>query len=232
MLLGIIGAMESEIATLRSQLTDRSDLSVAGIAFYRGRLKGREAVISRCGIGKVHAAMCAQLMIERFAPDLILNIGVAGALDERLDIADVVVTQSAVEHDMDTTPIGDPLGLISGPDVVHMPVDQAAAGCLKQVVLSIGKRCVVAAIATGDQFIERLEQKQQIASRFGAAACDMEGGAIAQVCLENGVPYAAYRAISDTLNGNGLEYAVNVIPAAETSARVLEGFLQRWQNGV
>ena len=126
---------------------------------------------------------------------------------------------------MDTTPIGDPPGLISGPNVVHMPVDAAARERLLRAAGALGCRVVSAAIATGDQFIERLADKQRIARDFSAAACDMEGGAIAQVAMTAGVPYAAYRAISDTLTGNGQEYARNADRAAAVSGRLLSAFL-------
>ena len=225
MLIGIIGAMARETDLLVQRMQDAETQTVFGVRLTRGTLDGVPAVVAQCGIGKVFAALCAALMIERYRPDLLLNIGVAGALAEGLDIADVVIADSAVEHDIDTTPIGDPPGLVSGPNVVHMPVSASAAKHLQAAAQRLGLSTVTAAIATGDQFIERLEDKQRIARDFGAAACDMEGGAIAQVCMAVGVPYSAYRAISDTLHDNGQEYAQNADRAAAVSARLLSAFL-------
>ncbi len=225
MRIGIIGAMARETDVIMARMEETETKAVCGIRFCAGRLEGVQAVVAQCGIGKVFAAMCATLMVEKYHPDLILNIGVAGALVEGLDIADVVVADSAVEHDMDTTPIGDPAGLISGPNVVHMPVHSMAAARLLRAAEGLGCRAVSAAIATGDQFIERLEDKRRIAKDFRAAACDMEGGAVAQVAMTAGVPYAAYRAISDTLTGNGQEYALNADRAAAMSERLLSAFL-------
>ena len=225
MLVGIIGAMARETDAIMARMTNAETRMECGIRFCRGTLDGVQAVTAQCGIGKVFAAMCATVMIERYRPNLILNIGVAGALNGTLDIADLVIADSAVEHDMDTTPIGDPPGLISGPNVVHMPVDAAARERLLRAAGALGCRVVSAAIATGDQFIERLVDKQRIARDFSAAACDMEGGAIAQVAMTAGVPYAAYRAISDTLTGNGQEYARNADRAAAVSGRLLSAFL-------
>ena len=225
MLIGIIGAMARETDAIMARMANARMETVCGIRYCRGMLEGTPAVVAQCGIGKVFAALCAAVMIERYRPNLILNIGVAGALDGTLDIADLVIADSAVEHDMDTTPIGDPPGLISGPNVVHMPVHAEASARLRKAAERLGFRAVTAAIATGDQFIERLADKQRIARDFSAAACDMEGGAIAQVAMTAGVPYAAYRAISDTLTGNGQEYARNADRAAAVSGRLLSAFL-------
>ncbi len=225
MLIGIIGAMARETDAITARMTDMEVQTICGIRYFRGMLDGVPAVMAQCGIGKVFAALCAAVMIERYHPNLILNIGVAGALTEGLDIADIVVADSAVEHDLDTTPIGDPPGLISGPNVVHMPVHQTAAARLKKAATALKFHTVTAAIATGDQFIEHLEDKRRIARDFDAAACDMEGGAIAQVAMTAGVPYAAYRAVSDTLLGNGQEYALNADRAAAASAQLLAAFL-------
>ena len=140
MLVGIIGAMARETDAIMAHMTNAETRMECGIRFCRGTLDGVQAVTAQCGIGKVFAAMCTTVMIERYRPNLILNIGVAGALDGTLDIADLVIADSAVEHDMDTTPIGDPPGLISGPNVVHMPVDAAARALHWRVRLSSDRR--------------------------------------------------------------------------------------------
>ena len=230
MLVGIIGAMARETDAIMARMTNAETRMECGIRFCRGTLDGVQAVTAQCGIGKVFAAMCATVMIERYHPDLLLNIGVAGALIDGLDIADIVVADSAVEHDMDTTPIGDPPGLISGPNVVHMPVHAEASARLRKAAERLGFRAVTAAIATGDQFIERLEDKQRIARDFGAAACDMEGGAIAQCCYEMGVPFAAFRAISDTRGGDGREYAEKAAFACDREQQLLPHFLALYLN--
>ena len=224
-MIGIIGAMPRETDHLIRQIHDADEAVLCGIRYVRGTLQGVPVVAAQCGIGKVYAALCAALMIERYQPSLLLNIGVAGALAEEMDIADIVVADSAVEHDMDTSPLGDPPGMISGPNIVHMPVDPTATDRLAAAADRLGMRFFRAAIATGDRFIERLEEKRAIAARFAAAACDMEGGAIAQVAMTVGTPYAAYRAISDTLMGNGLEYQQNADRAADASWRLLSTFL-------
>ncbi len=226
MLIGLIGAMAKEIDDIVASLERPETQTFCGIRYTCGELCGVRVVAAKCGIGKVFAALCAAVMIDRYHPDLVLNIGVAGALREDLDIADIVIADSAVEHDIDTTPIGDPPGLVSGPNVVHMPVSAEARQALLRSAARLGMKAVTGAIATGDQFIERLEDKRRLAGVFGAAACDMEGGAIAQVAMTAGVPYAACRAVSDTLLGNGQEYAVNAERAARAGMRLLYAFLE------
>ena len=225
-MLGIIGAMEKETDALFSAMTECEEKTIGYSRYVKGKLKGMEIVLARGGIGKVHAAMCAQMMIEIYKPSAVLNIGVAGALDDRLGISDIVIATSGVQHDIDTTPIGDPLGLISGPNIVHVPCDE---GLRKQLVKAAGElkiNFIEAAIATGDQFICGAERKRSLGQAFGAGACDMEGGAIAQVCYEYSVPYAAYRAISDTVEGSGRQYAECAHEAGMQSAKLLGRVLE------
>lgn len=224
-MIGIIGAMEVEISLLKSMLDNVQTTELAGMTFYSGSVSGQEVVVACAGIGKVHAAVCAQVMILNFHPDQVINIGVAGALDETLDIGDIVIATAAVQHDIDTSPIGDPVGLISGLNMVYLPCDESLAARLKENADVLNIKTARGVIATGDQFVETKEQKTKLHDVFGAYACDMEGGAIAQVCVENHVPYAAYRAVSDTLNGNGQEYTVNAAEAARQSQRLIKAML-------
>ena len=225
-MLGIIGAMDLEIEPLKSALKDPQAHQIGYTRYFTGELKGVPVCLARCGIGKVHAALCALGMILRFPVDAVLNIGVAGALRDTLGIADLVIADSAVQHDMDTTPIGDPLGLISGPNIVYMPCDGDLSALLVRAAQDTGLRAERAAVATGDQFIATLEKKDFLADTFGAAACDMEGGAIAQCCFEMNVSYAAVRAISDTRLGDGREYAEKAGEACRAEARLLRRFLE------
>lgn len=223
-MIGIIGAMDAEVQLLTEQMESLREEKVGFARFYVGQLFGKECVVGRCGVGKVHAAMCAQSMILKYAPQVIVNIGVAGALVDELKIGDIVVAKAAVQHDMDTTPVGDPMGLISGINMVYIPTDEKVTERLLQAAGKLSCQPLQANVATGDQFVASLEKKYALARDFGAAACDMEGGAIAQVCYEMQVPYGAYRAISDTLRGNEKEYMENVAVAAESSQKLLEAF--------
>ena len=230
MLLGIIGAMEKETAALRGRMKDAADTVVAGIRYTEGMLDRKHVVLSRCGIGKVHAAMCAFGMIERFHPDAVLNIGVAGGLLPDLSIGDIVIAENAVQHDSDTSALGDPVGYVSGLPDVYIPADSSLSALICQAAEQAGIPSVRANITTGDQFIADLDKKRWLASHFGAGACDMEGGAVAQVCLEYGTPYAAFRAVSDTLTGNGKEYEENVHAACAASAALVRVLLSLLPN--
>ena len=223
-MIGIIGAMEKEISLLRDKMENMTEQKIGMTRFYQGMLWGKDVCLALCGIGKIHAALCAQAMILHFAPDCIINIGVAGALDKSLDIGDVVIGAYGVQHDMDTTAFGDPLGCIPEINIVELPCDKKLMDAMEKAADQQGLHHITAGIATGDQFIAALEKKQMLASHFGAAACDMEGAAIAQVCYEMQVPYGAYRAISDTLEGDEKEYMEKASIAAANSQRLLEAF--------
>ncbi|MBQ9264705.1 MAG: 5'-methylthioadenosine/adenosylhomocysteine nucleosidase [Clostridia bacterium] len=224
-MLGIIGAMDKEVDILRSQMENVSESQIGFSRYYTGTLQGVSVCLSRCGIGKVHAALCALGMIVQMHVDALLNIGVAGALRDSLQVGDIVIARSAVQHDMDTTPIGDPLGLISGPNIVHIPCDEALTSLLLKAARQSGLHAETAAIATGDQFIVGTEKKDFLSSTFDAAACDMEGGAIAQCCYEMKIPYAACRAISDTRQGDGREYTEKAAFACEQEQKLIRAFL-------
>ena len=227
MKIGIIGAMESEVTYLRDQMETAVAARVGIASFYTGKLYGVDTVLSQCGIGKIHAAMCAQAMILHYAPDLIINIGVAGALDKRLDIGDIVVSRFGVQHDIDTCAFGDPLGCVPGINVVELPCDEKIIAAMEKACEAEKLSFIRGGVATGDQFIADLDKKNFLHDHFGCAACDMEGGAIAQVCCEMKVPYGAYRAISDTLEGNEKEYSENVAVAALSSQKLLRAFYQQ-----
>ena len=229
-MLGIIGAMDKETGILFDSMADKRETEYGYSRFVRGTLEGVECVTARCGIGKVHAAVCAYQLIRELGADRVINIGVAGALEEKLGIADAVIASSAVQHDIDTSPIGDPVGLISGPNIVHIPCDERMTGLITRAAELSGIRSTVKAIVTGDRFVCGREDKSRLADLFGAAACDMEGGAIAQVCWAAGIPYAALRKVSDTLEGSGMEYMMCAELAGRASAKLLRAFLRLYRE--
>lgn len=217
-MIGIIGAMEIEIQELRELMEDRQSETISGIRFDWGMIQGVLCTLAVCGPGKVNAAVCAQAMIMRFHPRLIINTGVAGGIGEGIHIHDVVIATAVVQHDMDTSPIGDPVGLISGINLVEIPSDEAASSLLASKAEQIYQGGVFRGIiATGDQFIADRQKMRAISQQFSAMACEMEGGSIGQVCYMNQTPFAILRAISD----NGNDEAVDDYPrfAKEAAAR-------------
>lgn len=214
-MLGIIGAMDIEVNKLLEEMGESITTEAGGISFHRGILRGCDVVIARSGVGKVCAAVCAQLMITLFGVDAIVNTGVAGGIMSDLRQCDIIVADAFVQHDVDTSPLGDPRGFISELGVVEMVCSHRLASML----CDISSEARQGQIATGDQFIADHERAMDIAEEFGAAACDMEGGAIAQVCRMNGVRFAAVRCISDNADGSaGLDYASFAAKAADKCA--------------
>lgn len=229
---GIIGAMKIEVDALKAAMTDTEIKTVSGIEFVSGRLQGRRVVVAQCGIGKVFAAVCAQTMILVYRPRVIINTGVAGTLTDRLSIGQVALADRLVQHDMDTTALGDPAGLVSGINVVYFPTDPEVTACLSACVAREGVKAVTGTVASGDQFISSGAVKARITETFeNCVACEMEGAAIAHVCYVNQTSCAILRAISD----GGDEEASDDYPtfckkAADTAIRVLLRFLGAWQH--
>lgn len=200
-MIGIIGAMQLETDTICNCMQNKTTHTVAGTPFVSGTLWGREAVVATCGPGKVAAAITAQLMIVRYNPQYILNVGVAGTLCDRLHIGDLAIGLSGVQHDMDTSALGDPVGLVSKINVLHFTCDAALIKAARQAADQVGLPYVAGVIATGDQFVCDKAQKTLIQQRFDAVACEMEGAAIGQACYVNSTPYLIVRAISDEADG-------------------------------
>lgn len=223
---GIICAMPLEMEGLRARMTDTTTEHISGIDFVCGRIGQSDIVAAVCGVGKVFAALCAQTMILRYAPARIINTGVAGALSPALSIGDIAIARDVVQHDMDTSPLGDPVGLLSGINIVHIPAD----GALCEALAAAASRCALTVqcgtVATGDQFIASPEKKAYIRDTFSAIACEMEGGAIGHVCHVNRIPFAVLRAISDGGDDAAqMDYPTFARMAAANSVRVLADFL-------
>ena len=222
MKLGIIAAMTIEADLIKAAMTDTTAEEISGITFVSGKRGKCDAVVAVCGIGKVFAALCTQTMILRYAPDCVINTGVGGTLTDKLGIGDLAVSTAVVQHDMDTSPLGDPVGLISGINVIEMPADKAMAEKVCAICETKGIRHHCGVIASGDQFIASREKKDWIVSTFAGIACEMEGASVGQVCYVNKVPFVILRAISDSADGGACEdYPTFAKNAAKTSASVV-----------
>lgn len=223
-MLGIIGALDKEIELLVSSMEQCTRQQICSVDFYCGTLCSHEVVIARCGVGKVCAAVCAAVMITHFGADKLINTGVAGGLAPGLKQGDFAVARDFVQHDIDTTALGDEPALVSQLGVVRMPADGTLASILEQLAGAHGNT-VCGTIATGDQFIGG-DAGTRIRDSFNAVACDMEGGAIAQVCCMAGVPFAALRCISDNADSSaGLDYPQFAAIAAERGASIIIEFV-------
>ena len=236
-MIGIICAMDVELEKILAMMEKEQGDIISGIVYHRGTIGGKDAVCVVCGVGKVFAAMCTQTMILKYAPDCIINVGVAGALDKRLNITDIVVADDLVQHDMDVTALGVPRGMILGTDYIAFPTEKKVSDLLYAAVDTLNKDqtrkgdkalgIYRGRIASGDQFIATKEQKEDITETFGAVACEMEGAAIAQVCYVNHIPYAVMRAISDTADESSeTDFPEFAKEAADYTAEVIRHFFE------
>ena len=220
--------MKVEADGIKAKIEDAKHETVSGIEFVSGRLGEKNVVVAQCGVGKVFAALCTEAMILRYSPDCIINTGVAGALDPGLSILDVVVADSVVQHDMDTSALGDPAGMISGINIVNIPADSRVCNALCEGVRAAGANVLCGTVASGDQFVSDSETKAKIHTVFGAASCEMEGAAVGHVCYVNGVPFGVIRAMSDGGDdAANMDFPTFAAKAAEISSAAVLEFLTR-----
>ena len=219
--------MQIEIDGIKEKIENPETVTVSGVDFVCGNIGEKKIIAAKCGIGKVFAALCAQTMILKFAPDCIVNTGVAGGLAEGLKVLDVVVAKDVVQHDMDTSPVGDPVGLLSGINIINIPCDERISDTLAKCVEAEGINCVAGTVATGDQFVADEGKRQYIKNTFNASACEMEGGAIGHVCYVNEIPFGIIRAISDGGDDDAiLDYPTFAKMAADNSVKAVLRFVE------
>ena len=227
--LGIIGAMEIEVAILKSKLENPRVTRVGPMEFFEGRLAGCEVVIVMCGVGKVHAAMCTQVLCSNFGVTHIVNTGVAGSLNAELDICDVLVSTDAVQHDMDVHYLGYEVGRVPGLDTTAFTADEKLMKLAFEVSEEIRPgHTRLGRVATGDQFVCSDGQKAKIIADTGASCTEMEGGSIAQGAYVNQVPFVILRAISDKADGSAeRDYPTFEKLAAANCAAVTEALAKK-----
>lgn len=198
-MLGIIGAMDQEVELIKADMADVSVMVRAGMEFCQGKLGGKPVVVVKSGIGKVNAGMCAQILADVYAVDGIINTGVAGSLCADINIGDIVLSTDAVQHDMDTSAIGYPVGQIPGMDTFAFTADKALADCAEACCRRVNPEIGVfrGRVVSGDQFIAGKAKKEWLISTFGGCCAEMEGAAIGQAAYLNNIPFLVIRAISD-----------------------------------
>ena len=229
-MIGIICAMALEANAITDTIENKKIKNISGVDFVSGTIGWRETVVAVCGVGKVFAAICAEAMILEYHPDVIINSGVAGSLCRSIKLGDIVIAESVVQHDMDTSPLGDPKGLISGINIINIPCDKAVAEYLKNCCDSLGIKNFGGVIATGDVFMSNEENKKEVADRFNAKACEMEGASVGQVCYVNKVPFCVLRAISDNADdGAETTYETFAAESAKKTHAVIDKFIRNFQ---
>lgn len=232
-MLGIIGAMDEEVARLKEQLSGVTVTRVAGMDFYRGTLGDKEAVVVRCGIGKVNAAMCTQVLADKFEVSGIVNTGIAGSLKNEINIGDLVLSSDAIQHDMDATGFGYAPGQIPRVDTLAFAADEKlialAKGCCEQAVPEVGVH--VGRVVSGDQFISDKTKKEWLVNTFHGFCTEMEGAAIAQAAYLNKIPFLIVRAISDKADDSAnMDYQEFEAKAIDHSVRLLAAMIQAYEG--
>ena len=231
-IIGIIGAMEKEVETLKAAMAGASVETHTGMAFYHGNLNGAEVVVVQCGVGKVNAALCVQILADLYHVTHIINTGIAGSLDAALDIGDVAISTDLMYHDFDTTAFGYPWGKVPGLDVEAFPADEGLASLAEQVCKEQGVGCKRGRIVSGDQFIASEAQKDVILGHVGGLCTEMEGAAIAHAAYRNGIPFVVIRAISDKADHSAeMDYPTFERQAAQRSAKLVEELVSRIAEG-
>ena len=220
--LGIIGAMAVEIAALKDAMKDMSTVSQTGMEFYEGKLEGLDVVVVQCGVGKVNAAMCTQILCDRFGVTHLVNTGIAGSLCAELDIADLVVSRDAIYHDFDLRFWDRPIGQVPGMDVTAFPADSVMIDYAFKAAEAVNPgHTRIGRVASGDQFICSKEQKDRIIADTAAVCAEMEGAAIAHTAYRNGIPFVILRAISDKADDSAdMDYPTFEALAAQRCAQV------------
>ena len=231
--IGIIGAMEVEVASLKSAMKVSRMLKKAQMEFLEGELEGCQAVIVRSGIGKVNAAVCTQILVDEFGVDGVINTGIAGSLKAEINIGDIVLSTDVLHHDMDATGFGYPLGQIPQMDAFSFQADEQMRRLAKEVCEEVNPeiRVFEGRVVSGDQFISSREVKDKIKENFDGCCTEMEGAAIAQTAYLNQIPFVIIRAISDKADDSAtMDYPTFEKQAVEHSVRLTRGFLKRIQK--
>lgn len=200
--IGIIGAMDIEIEELKKDMKLERKETIAGMEFCIGTLNNTKVVLAKSGIGKVYAAACTQAMILKFAPHYIINIGVCATLTDKLKTSDIILGEKVLQYDMDTSAVGDPIGLISGINKIYFDCDSEINKKLEAILKGKNVNFAKGVVATGDKFINDSELVKKLNRDFNAEAGDMESGSIGHICYINNVPFTILRSISDSGDDN------------------------------
>ena len=227
--IGIIGAMEEEVAALKVKMDIEDQRVIAGMEFCKGICEGQPVVVVRSGIGKVNAAVCTQILCDVFHVEAIVNTGVAGSLRNEINIGDIVLSTDALQHDMDATGFGYEPGVIPRMETSVFEGDQELISLAEKVCKEVNPEIQVfkGRIVSGDQFISDHQVKERIIQLFDGYCTEMEGAAIAQAAWLNEVPYLVIRAISDKADGSAeMDYSEFEMKAIEHTVSLVTGMLK------
>ena len=198
--IGIIAAEDKEMQAIKEIMENIEEIKIYNLSIYKGTINNKNYLLTKCGIGKVNAARTTQILIDKFNIDHIINLGSAGALNDKLKIGDIVVGEKLIQHDFDVTPFGYEKGYIPGTGMVFESGKTLIDKCKEVKIDDVN--IVSGTIASGDIFLNNVQMKEKIKSKFNADCAEMEGASVAQVCNLNNIPFVVIRSISDIPNGN------------------------------
>ncbi|MBE5924279.1 MAG: 5'-methylthioadenosine/adenosylhomocysteine nucleosidase [Lachnospiraceae bacterium] len=223
-MLGIIGAMDEEVAKIKEKMTDVSVDNISGMEFYKGKLSDLDVVVVRSGIGKVNAAMCTQTLAVKYQVKAIINTGIAGSLNADINIGDIVLSTDTLEHDMDAVAFGYPVGQIPRMNTLSFEADEKLRILAKEACLKVNPDISVfeGRVVSGDQFISDKQKKEWLVSTFHGYCTEMEGAAIGHAAYLNNIPFLIIRAISDKADDSAsVDYPTFEAKAIEHSVKLL-----------
>ncbi|MCM1159465.1 MAG: 5'-methylthioadenosine/adenosylhomocysteine nucleosidase [Bacteroidales bacterium] len=231
-MLGIIGAMDEEVAKVKEEMKKVTVMTRASMDFFEGEIEGHPVVVVRSGIGKVNAAMCTQILADVYHVDAIINTGIAGSLNAEIDIGDIVLSTDTLEHDMDAVAFGYPLGQIPRMDTLSFAADGKLRELAKKVCREVNPEVKVfeGRIVSGDQFVSDKVKKQWLVEHFSGYCTEMEGAAIAHAAYLNRIPFLIIRAISDKADDSAtMDYPTFEAKAIEHSVKLLLALCRQMQ---
>ncbi len=230
-MLGIIGAMDEEVSRIKEQMTEVSVETKESMDFYKGKLKGKDVVVVRSGIGKVNAGICTQILVDKYGIDAVVNTGIAGSLNADINIGDIVLSTDALQHDMDATGFGYEPGVIPRMETSVFVADEKLRKLAKQCCEEVNSDISVfeGRVVSGDQFISDKAKKDYILNQFTGYCTEMEGAAIAQAAYLNKIPFLIIRAISDKADDTATEdYPTFEAKAIMHSVRLMEAMVEKY----
>ena len=220
-MIGIIVAEEKELNAVKEIMESTEEINIYEKIFYKGLIENKEVIVVKSNVGKVNSARSCQILIDKFNPDLVINVGTAGSVDNRLDIGDVVVANTLVQYDFDVTPFGRKLGEIENIGEC-IKVNNDLLNLFADMDLTIG------CIASGDKFIVDINEKNNIKNTFNALCIEMEGASIAQVCYLDDVPFLVIRSITDKLDGSSkVDFEEFLEYSSQKSVNILKEVLRK-----
>ncbi|ETP73523.1 5''-methylthioadenosine/S-adenosylhomocysteine nucleosidase [Lachnospiraceae bacterium JC7] len=229
-MIGIIGAMDEEVEKLKASITDAKTEEHNGLSFVTGKLNGKDVTVVRSGIGKVNAGACTAILIDRYNVDCVINTGIAGSLDAHIDIGDIVISEDAVQYDMDATNFGYKLGEVPRVGTMEFKADDKLIAFAEEENRRVNSdiHTFIGRVCSGDKFVSDGATKEWIIKHFQGKCCEMEGAAIAQVAWQNKVPFVIIRAISDKADDSAqMDYPTFEKKAIEHCVALTEALVGR-----